>query len=93
MKELKIYCKEEQSNLFSKFPEDRKKNSAFKLQEGRISLDSGKNFLTVRRVKPWNSSPGNWGRFLLLTGCKNRLDKHARNGLGLLDLFLGHMER
>lgn len=36
MKQLWDYWKEEQNKLFSRSPEDRKKNSAFKLQEGRI---------------------------------------------------------
>lgn len=92
MKQLWDYWKEEQNNLFSRSPEDRKKNSAFKLQEGRIKTDTVKNVLSARRVKPWNSLSGNWC-CLLLTGCKNRLHKHARNGFGLLDLFLGQTQR
>lgn len=60
MKRLWDYWKEEQNNLFSRSPEDRKKNSAFKLQEGRIKSDTVKNVLSARRVKPWNSLSGNW---------------------------------
>jgi len=43
--------------LLSWSDSDRRKQSSFKLKEGRFRLDTRKNFFTQRMARPWHSYP------------------------------------
>jgi len=54
---LKGACRKDGDNLFSKVCCDRTRSNGCKLREGRLRLDIGKKFFTMRVMKHWNRLP------------------------------------
>jgi len=78
-KYLKIACRKDRGNLFSKACCDRIRGNGFKLRGARFKLDIGKKFFTMRMVRHWNRLPSEAVEAPSLETFKDRLDRALSN--------------
>ena len=71
---LKVACRKDGENLFSKACCDTTRNNGFELREGRFTLDIRKKFFTTRVVKCWKRLPREVVQAPSLETFKARLD-------------------
>ena len=71
---LKVACRKDGENLFSKACCDRTRINGFKLRKGRFRLDITRIFFTMRVVKHWKALPRKVGEAPSLETLKARLD-------------------
>jgi len=71
---LKVACRKDGENLFSKACCDSTRSHGFKLREGRFRPDIRKKFFTMRVVKHWNGLPREAVKAASLETFKARLD-------------------
>jgi len=51
-------CQEDGARLCSVVPSNRTRGNGHKLKQRKLQLNTGKDFLTVRVMEPWNRMPG-----------------------------------
>ena len=92
--DLKGCHREEGIGSFSIAPESRARTNGWKLIRWRSNLEIRRNFLTVRIIKQWNSSPPDGVGAPWLEAFKKRWDSHlSRMVRGLLSWAGGWTRR
>jgi len=76
---LKEAYRKDGENIFTRACCDRTRNNAFKVREGRFTLDIRKKFFTVGVVKHWNGLPREVVEASPLETFKARLDRALSN--------------